>query len=232
MGALNAKQLRFVELYQKSLAAGKPNATQAYLDAGYKCSAASARAAAARLLADVSVQHLLQPAQQAVEVARQQTLTSIEITRDRIRLELARLSFVNPKNLFHPDGRRKALHELDDDTAAAVAQFEVEEEVDGDTATVLRTTKVKFWDKNRALQSLGDTEPGVWVDPKGAGAVGGATNVNVSVNAAVFTLTAADLDAAEQLAPLAGGDLHPHGGPEPVHPAVAARAAAPVPPAG
>lgn len=200
------------------------------MDAYDQTDAKAAKAAASRLLTNGNVQQLLKPVQQVAEVVRQQTVAGIEITRDRIRLEMARLSFVNPKNLFTADGQRKGIHELDDDTAAALAQFEVEEEIDED-GTTLRTTKVKFWDKNRALQSLGDTEPGLWADPKGEPG-NGTTNVSVTVNTGIVTLTAADLDAAEQLAPLAGRDVHPHGGPQPVHPARPAPAPAPVLAAG
>jgi hypothetical protein len=55
------------------------------------------------------------------------------------------------RRLYRPDGSLKPLAELDDDTRAGIANFEVDEiRVDG--AVVRRTTKIKFWDKNAALE--------------------------------------------------------------------------------
>lgn len=97
---LNAKQLRFVSLYQASVASGKPNAAQAYIDAGYKCSRASARAAAARLLADVSVQQLLLPAKQAAEIARVETVRGIEATREAVLERFWAVATADPNELI------------------------------------------------------------------------------------------------------------------------------------
>lgn len=221
---LNERQLKFVERY---VATG--NATQSYIDAGYACNADSAQAAAARLLADVRVQRLVNPPRHPPPQAtdspphgRADLLRAIEVTRERIRLEMARIAFANPKDLFRPDGTPRGVHELDDDAAAALAQFEVEEVTDlsdKDAPKVVRTSKFKFWDKNRALRSLGDTEAGVWVGkgPDQAGA--GTTNVSVTVNAAaVTTITPDDVAAARRLLGVAGGDLPPDGGQEPLGP--------------
>jgi phage terminase small subunit len=196
--ALNAKQVRFVEAYQRTLLAGKPNATQAYIEAGYKAKGHSAESAAARLLSHVEVQQLLRGPKRAAEVARVEAVRGIEVTRDRIRLEMARLAFVNPKSLFHADGTPKGIHELDDDTACALAQFEVEEEVCDDGTTV-RTRKYKLWDKRLALRDLADTEAGVWAeDAKGDGAGAGATNVNVTVVNRIDQFAAAFAGAADR----------------------------------
>lgn len=60
--------------------------------------------------------------------------------------EVKRLSVVDARSLMHPDGRMKLPHELDSDTAAAIASFKVN--VDG-------TIEYKFWDKNAALEKMG-----------------------------------------------------------------------------
>ena len=63
-------------------------------------------------------------------------------TEQTIR-EVARLAFSDPRNIVNLDGSIKRLHELDADTAAAVASYEVDK--DG-------VIKYKFWDKNSALE--------------------------------------------------------------------------------
>ncbi len=198
--ALGTRHLRFVARF---IATG--NGTQSYLDAfGPRCACASARSGAARLLADPRVKELLAPTQQAAEVARAEEIHGLQISRDRIRLELARLSFFDPRKLFAADGRLKPVAELDADTAAAVSQFDVEETTDEDGTTV-RVTRVKFWDKVRALTNLADTEAGTWAD--GSKATAGSTSVNVNVKVGpTFSLTAEDLAAVDELLGRAGFD--------------------------
>ncbi len=90
---LNAKQLRFVELYQKSVATGKPNGTVAYMKAYSGCSAKTAEANACRLLRDARIQQLLAPTQQAAQVAQTETIARIEINRERMALKALRGDF-------------------------------------------------------------------------------------------------------------------------------------------
>lgn len=220
MDGLNEKQLRFVELYQRSVAAGKPNATQAYIAAGYKARGKSAGNAASKLLEHDGIKALLKPVKAEAEIARVEQVTGIVINRERIRLEMARLAFVNPKAFFRPDGTKKAIHELDDDTAAALASFEVEEEVTpGDEGgTITRTTKYKTWDKNKALSNLADTEPGVWVNDRKDQPAGG-TNVNVNVTTAVINPLPAPAAVVEFLRDLGIAcnlPVLPDGGEQPV----------------
>jgi len=207
---LNPRQLKFVERY---LLTG--NATQSYIDAYPNSTRKAAEANAARLIRDDRVQQLIAPAQRQAEQERSATIGRIEITRDRIRNELARLSFVNPKRVFREDGSLKAVHELDDDTAASLASVEVEEELEPagvdegqepqahggslrrrrSAVVAVRTTKIKFWDKVRALKALGDTEPGVWVREDSP--AGHTTNVNVAVMS--------DAELARRIDALEGG---------------------------
>jgi phage terminase small subunit len=65
--------------------------------------------------------------------------------------QLARVCFSDVRKLCNPDGSLKKVNELDADTAAAVASFEVDEVEIGDKV-VRRTIKVKLWDKNAALE--------------------------------------------------------------------------------
>lgn len=59
--------------------------------------------------------------------------------------ETDRLANSSIVNIMHPDGRVKLPHELDPDTAAAVASFEMNEKGE---------IKYKFWDKNSAQERL------------------------------------------------------------------------------
>ena len=203
MKALSARHLKFVAQF---LATG--NGTAAYLSAGFRCARKSAGSNAARLLADPRVQALLKPSQQAEAVALAEEVRVIQISRETIRQELARVGFFDPRRLFAPDGRLKAVTELDANTAAAVAQFDVTETTDEEGVTT-RITKLKFWDKMKALQLLGDTEPGVWAeDAKGKG--GTSVNVQVDVNQRLISLTDADLDAVDRILSGAGVDAEAH----------------------
>jgi phage terminase small subunit len=64
-----------------------------------------------------------------------------QLNAERVSEELARLAFFNPKSVYREDGSPIPVHELEDDTAAAVAS--VEHGKDG--------LKLKFWDKNSAI---------------------------------------------------------------------------------
>ncbi|KVL84170.1 terminase small subunit [Burkholderia stagnalis] len=140
---LNPKQARFVDEYLRDL-----NGTQAAIRAGYSAKAASQ--IGSRLLANAKVQA-------AITAARERLAKKFEITRERVMLEYARLAFADPRSFFREDGTLKRVPELDDDTAAALAGFEVTEEFDGsgeDRMQVGVTSKVKWSDKRAALDSI------------------------------------------------------------------------------
>lgn len=92
---------------------------------------------ASRLLSSVEVQL-------RIEVLREKVVKKTDMTIERWAQEVTRLATVDPRKLAHPDGRPKMLHELDDDTAAAIASVEVG--VDG--------IKYKFWPKSNALDMM------------------------------------------------------------------------------
>ncbi len=149
---LTPKQARFVEEYLIDL-----NATQAAIRAGY--SAKTAPEQASRLLSNVKVST-------AVQAAMQARSTRTEITQDMVLRELAKIGFSDIRKVVRwgttelrttedKDGqavtepyhglRLVAADEIDDDTAAAIA--EVSEGRDG--------LKVKFHDKKGALVDIG-----------------------------------------------------------------------------
>lgn len=144
---VSAKQAKFVLEFMVDL-----NGKQAAIRAGY--SEKTAESQASRLLSNVKVSA-------AIAKARAVLSERCGITLDAVVRQLVRLGFSDPRKLFHADGTPKGIHELDDDTAAAIAGFEVETEtveVDGkkaSTKTVTRTTKVKWADKKGPLELLG-----------------------------------------------------------------------------
>jgi phage terminase small subunit len=81
----------------------------------------------------------------ALEARRAVLLEKVGLSVERTLREIARVAYFDPRRLFDAEGRLKAVTELDDDTAAALSSLEVEE---GDVTT----RKVKFFDKNAALE--------------------------------------------------------------------------------
>ena len=75
------------------------------------------------------------------------------ITPERVLLELGRLAFLDIRKAYRSDGSLRPLHELDDDTAAAIAGMEVVEIGDGDDVIGV-TKKIKLSDKKGALDLL------------------------------------------------------------------------------
>lgn len=73
-----------------------------------------------------------------------------EVTLERTIRELARLAFIDPRELLNDDGTPRALSELSDDVAAAIAGLELVEI--GEGAALVR--KVKLPDKIAALREL------------------------------------------------------------------------------
>jgi len=75
-----------------------------------------------------------------------------EVTAANTLEELARIAFFDPRKMFHANGRLKGIDELDDDTAAALASFEVITASGSDE--ILETRKNKFQNKLNALEQI------------------------------------------------------------------------------
>jgi phage terminase small subunit len=138
---MTPKQERFVAEYLIDL-----NATQAAIRAGY--SAKTANEQAARLLANVSVA-------EAVQEGKAQQLAKAGLSAARVLEEYRRIAFFNPKALIREDGTHKGIHELSDEDAAALADYEAiiknAKAGDGHTDEVLRP---RAWNKIEALRDL------------------------------------------------------------------------------
>lgn len=76
---------------------------------------------------------------------REKAEVAAVVTRERLLREVARLAFADPRRLLREDGTMLQLHELDDDTAAAIASVEVDE---------YGKLKYKLWDKGAAQEKL------------------------------------------------------------------------------
>jgi len=145
MPALSEKQKRFVAEYLIDL-----NATQAAIRAGY--SAKTAQQQGSRLLSNVVVQE---------ELSRQQSKVAqrLEITKERIVDELAKIGFANMLDYMRagPDGDPYLdFSGLTRDQAAALSEVTVEDFKDGrgEDARDVRRVKFKLHDKKGALVDL------------------------------------------------------------------------------
>lgn len=141
---LNDKQQRFVGEYLVDL-----NATQAAIRAGY--SQKTAHSQGPRLLENVEVKAALDKARKALS-------ERTEITQDQVLREYAKLGFADIRKAvawgsvpeINADGERiypvelKASEDMDDDTAAAVAEVSL----------TAQGVKIKMYDKKAALDSI------------------------------------------------------------------------------
>jgi phage terminase small subunit len=143
MAKLTPKQERFVREYLIDL-----NATQAAIRAGYSRKTAN----------EIGYENLRKTeVQEAINSAMQERARRTEITADRVLRQLARLGFYDIRKAFTEDGRLKPIHEIDDDTAAAIASIEVQELWEGrggDREHIGRLHKVKFADMKGSVELL------------------------------------------------------------------------------
>jgi phage terminase small subunit len=122
---------------------------RAAVAAGY--SEKTAEVQASRLLRNAKVRAL-------IEQYERESADRLEITKDRIERELARIGFADPRRFFDGEGRLLTPEQLGDNEAAALSSVEVFEEFAGkgeDRVLTGYTKKVKFWDKKGALELLG-----------------------------------------------------------------------------
>ena len=163
------KLSRLEEAFVEGVVAGKTS-TQAAIDAGYAPKNAANRASKLHRKAKVRA---------AIEVRRQTAVAAAQeatsITLARIFEELGRVALADLKECFDEKGRLLAVHEMPEDARRAISSFEVDETYTlANTPTsgtesapgvpaqapvepefaLTRTTKVRFWDKLRALESI------------------------------------------------------------------------------
>lgn len=132
------KRKAFVEAYF----ANGGNGTQAAITAGF--AEKSAGVTAAKLLKDARV--LAEIERRRIEIA-----ANLELNTERTFKEVARIAYSDPRKIMNPDGSIKMPHELDEETAAAIASFKVS--FDGGI-------EYKFWPKTTALDMANKIQGG------------------------------------------------------------------------
>ena len=120
------------------------NGKQAAIRAGY--SPRSAEVEASRLLRNVQVAEAIAKRQAAL---RDKT----GLTTTRVMEELACIGLSDPRRCFGSDGRMLALKDFPEDLARAIASVEVETTAGDKDTPAVTTTKVRFWEKPKALHT-------------------------------------------------------------------------------
>lgn len=144
MAEITPKQERFCNEYLIDL-----NGTQAAIRAGY--SPKTANEQAVRLLAKVSVKNFLQ-------IKQNQLANKTQITLEMVLEGYRRLAFYDARKFYDEEGNLKQITDLDDETAFALAGFEVMEEKggngEGQQVLLGYTKKIKMSDRKGALDSI------------------------------------------------------------------------------
>jgi phage terminase small subunit len=144
---LTLKQERFA---QKYIELG--NASEAYRQSydAENMAMETINSEASRLLANPQIAA-------RVEELEMLALKRHQVTVDLVVAEYRKLATLDIRKAFDEEGRLKPIHEIDDDTAAALAAIEVEDMWEGrgeDRERVGTLHKVKFVDKKGALDSI------------------------------------------------------------------------------
>jgi len=125
------------------------NATRAAKAAGY--SEKTANEQGARLLANANIREEITKQDAAINA-------KLEVSVERVKKELARLAFFDPRKFFQDDGSLRAISDLDEDTAAVIAGLDVTELFDGSgesRSQVGYLKRLKLADRGMNLERLG-----------------------------------------------------------------------------
>lgn len=140
MKQLTPREARFVAEYLVN--GGKGQA--AAIAAGY--APKNAKVTASRLLKRAHIMANL-------EQRNERVLHRAEVTAAEVIEGFARIARADIRKLYHADGSLKEIHELDDDTAAAIAGIE-QEDIRAGAVKVGTLRKIKRWDAVKAWESL------------------------------------------------------------------------------
>jgi phage terminase small subunit len=126
------------------------NATRAYKAAYKTKNDDTARSNAARLLTNANVKSYLEKKKAALAA-------KLEITQEMVLEGYRRLAFYDSRKFYKENGELKLITELDEETAFALAGFEIFEEKTTTlkrTKTISQTSKIKMSDRKAALDSI------------------------------------------------------------------------------
>lgn len=121
-----------------------------------------------------------------VHLKQLKTSEKLDNLNERIIREFQRIAFFDPRNLFNKDGNLKRIIDLDDDSAAVIASFEVtslyKKAVDSGNQELISEVlkKLKHVDKKGALDSLSRIQ-GMFND-KPSTVINNVTNTQLNVN--------------------------------------------------
>jgi len=130
------------------------NVERAALAAGYKKSVANSKA---YMWVSDSKKNEKPLVRAEIERLMEERSKRTGITADRVLAEYAKLAFLDIRRAYDVDGNLKPIHELDDETAAAIAGLDTEVIFDGhggDRERVGTLKKIKLSDKKGALDSI------------------------------------------------------------------------------
>jgi len=141
-GELNDRMILFAQLYAKS-----GNATQSYIDAGYATTRKSARANACRLIANDSIQELVQN-------DRSEIIKKYEVTQDKILTELKTVAFSNIRDYLYYDDRKVKLFKITDLDNLKTSAIKSVKKSTSRTGRII--IALELYDKADALIKLGE----------------------------------------------------------------------------
>lgn len=150
---LTERQLAFIAHFTGNL-------SEAARLAGYSTNAGSHRRVASAMMKDPRIASAIKAKQSAAVVECGKTLgKEMAVNAENVLRELARLAFYDPRKFIRANGDPVPIHELDDDTAMALAGFEIVEQFEGRGENRVKTgelKKFKIADKGRNLERLGE----------------------------------------------------------------------------
>lgn len=144
----NKRHELFCQEYLKDL-----NGKQAYERVyGVKKNVKTSEANSSRLLGNDKVQ-------QRIDELKMERVERVQVKADDVLLELLRIASLDPGKLFDNEGKALEIHELDENTRRTISSFEFdvskEKNKEGEAEYIRFIKRIKFWDKNKALESLG-----------------------------------------------------------------------------
>jgi phage terminase small subunit len=132
------------EAFAQALAKGA-NQSDAYAQAGYK----PCRQSASRLMTKADIAMRVKELQSAV-------VERFIVEEARVLQEAARIALADPRRCFDESGDLLPPKMWPDEVAATISSVEIDDRYDGagDKRTHYRVKKVRFWDKNSAIEKL------------------------------------------------------------------------------